>query len=331
VDDAVAPRAGPTCQFLQQLPEMSRPPEDTILSPPSAAARRSASALLLMAALSLWAAPGRAFVSLFDRVSDDADLVGLFDAVEARAEVEDGFLIGTGSERVRHLPDGKLEVTRTRHYTRVRHPDKKRIAVLPQPWEATSTLLLEPSLRLLRSDTRLHFDPAADGVFPGTKLSDAHDWLFKLDRTLTRAVEAGRRLEQQTYLNGKVIASERYDYPAKATPLEIVGLYLSIAVARRIEQFDFDLLVPGGSVHGVRAEIHRTRDVRRYAQGYRVPAPRLVSQVPLAVVDMRLASPVKYLFFPHHFFMAYDERTPSQLVMMWGGDPDENLQAFRTP
>jgi hypothetical protein len=309
---------------------MSRPLEHTILSPPSAAGCRALWALPLLAAVCLCAAPGRAFVSLFDRVTDDADLVALFNQAEAHADVQDGFLIGTGSERLRRLPDGKLEITRTRHYTRVRHPDKKSTAALPKPWEASSTLLLEPSLRLIRSDTRLHFDPAADGVFAGTKLSAAHEWLFKLDRTLTRAVEGGRRLDQQVYLNGKLVKSERYDYPPKATPLELVGLYLSVAVARRIDQFDFDLLVPGGAVHGVRAEIHRTQDVRPYAQGYRVPKPRLISPVPLALVDMRLASPVKYLFFPHHFYMAFDEHAPSQLVMMWGGDPDENLQAFRT-
>jgi hypothetical protein len=255
----------------------------------------------------------------------------MFEPTEAHADVQDGFLIGTGVERMRHLPDGKLEIVRTRHYTSVRHPDKHSIAPLPKPWDATSTLVLDPSLRLIRSDTRLSFDRNADGMFPGAKLSDAHDWLFKFDRSLTRAVDGGGRLEQQSSLGGKPVKSERYDYPTSATPLEVVGLYLSVAVARRIDEFDFDLLTPGGSRHAVRAQIHRTRDLHPYAKGYRVPGRMLTSERPLAVVDMRLASPIKYLFFPHHFYMAYDQAEPSKLMMMWGGDPDENLQAFRTP
>jgi hypothetical protein len=35
------------------------------------------------------------------------------------------------------------------------------------------------------------------------------------------------------------------------------------------------------------------------------------------------------VFFPHHFYLAFSASEPSKLVMMWGGDPDKNLQAFR--
>ena len=79
----------------------------------------------------------------------------------------------------------------------------------------------------------------------------------------------------------------------------------------------------------MRAETHRTRDLARYAKGYRVPKSRLTPSEPTALVDMRLASPVKHLFFPHHFFMTFSVREPWKLTLLWGGDPDENLQAFR--
>jgi hypothetical protein len=82
-------------------------------------------------------------------------------------------------------------------------------------------------------------------------------------------------------------------------------------------------------VHGVRSTVTLTRDVRKEARGYRVPKDRQLAKEPLAVVDMRLASPFKYLFFPHHFYMAFSAAQPSKLMMMWGGDPEATLQAFR--
>jgi hypothetical protein len=69
--------------------------------------------------------------------------------------------------------------------------------------------------------------------------------------------------------------------------------------------------------------------VRRLSEGYPVPKDRQLAKEQLAVVDMRLASPIKYLFFPHHFYMAFSAAQPSKLMMMWGGDPEATLQAFR--
>ena len=49
----------------------------------------------------------------------------------------------------------------------------------------------------------------------------------------------------------------------------------------------------------------------------------------LAVVDAWLASPIKYLFFPHHFYLVYAAEEPEKLLALWGGDPDEHMQAVR--
>ena len=283
--------------------------------------------------LALFALPplAHAFESLFVRIRLDPSLAALFTESEAHAEVQDGFLIGEGSERIRRLPDGRLSIERKRKYTAVRNTETKAVAKLPEPWSASSSVLIEPNLRLVRSDTRYDFKPSGDGVFPAGKLSDKHSWLFEKDRTLVRAVDQGRRLQRQEIQRGKVIKEDRYDYPVTSAPLEVIGLYLSVAVARGIDRFDFDLLVPGGDTHGVRSEITRTRDLTRFAEGYRVPKARLKVAEPLAVVDMRLASPFKHVFFPHHFYMAFSIENPDRLVMMWGGDPDSNLQAFRKP
>jgi hypothetical protein len=294
---------------------------------------RSARLLLLCAAL-LAIAPGGAHAheslfALVARLDKDKNLAASIADYEAHADVQDGFLIGTAVERLRHQPDGTLVVERTRHYTHVRHPDTRAVAKLPQPWDATATFQLDRSLRLVRADTRLHFLRSGDTVFPGYKLSDHHDWLFQVDHTLLRAADGGK-LEYQAWSQGKSRKSERYDYPRDSAPIEVIALYLSIAVQRHIDQFDFELLVPGGGTHGVRAQVHRTRDPARFAAGYRLPKERLVAPETLALVDLRLASPVKYVFFPHHFFMAFSEREPAKLMMMWGGDPDDSLQAFRT-
>ena len=271
---------------------------------------------------------GRAETSLLARIGKDPRLADVFPDYEARAEVQDGFLLGTGTERLRKLPDGKLQVERTRRYTRVRDVESGRIAALPEPWNARSTVIVLPSLRLVSADTRLSFKRSGDGVFKEEKLSEQHDWLFGVDRTTLRASPNGRRLTAASYLGGKVKESETYDYPAEATPLEIVGMLLSAAVAHRLDAFEFELLA-GGSSHGVRAQTYRTRDLRRFAKGYRVPKSRLIANEPQAVVDLRLASPVKYVFFPHHFYMAFSAAEPWKLTALWGGDPDENLQAFR--
>jgi hypothetical protein len=273
---------------------------------------------------------GHAFDSLFKRVTPDPSLNALFNESLSHADVQDGFLIGTGTESLKRLPDGKLQLDRSRHYTAVRRSDTGVIAKLPEPWEASSSITLEPNLRLIRADTRIHAKRSGDKAFPDYKLSEHHEWVFKADRSLLRAYADGKRLQMEEYAQGKLVESKNYEYPPSALPLEIVGMYLTVAVQRGIDQFDFDLLVPGGGLHGVRTQIYRTRDVRRFSKGYSVPKEKLVATEPLALVDMRLASPVKYLFFPHHFYMAFSVRDPAKLVMMWGGDPDQNLQAFRT-
>ncbi|MET0385196.1 MAG: hypothetical protein ABW321_04515 [Polyangiales bacterium] len=284
---------------------------------------------LLCAAACAWPTLVFAYDSLFGHVRVDRSLADVFVDGEATADVQDGFLIGTGTERVRHLPDGRLSIERTRHYTSVRHKDTRQVAKLPEPWDARLSVLLEPSLRLIRADTRLHFKRSGDTVFPDKKLSEQHDWIFEADRTLLTSLEGGKRLRAQDFNAGKVVKDASFDYPHDSMPLEVIGLYLSLAVKRGIDRFDFDLLANDGSVHGVRSQVVRTRDFRALAKGYPVPKERLVAKQPLAVVDMRLASPIKYVFFPHHFYMAFSIEHPDQLWMMWGGAPDDNLQAFR--
>jgi len=286
-------------------------------------------AWLLTAAVCVTPAAAYGFESLFGRIRVDSSLANVFPDSDAVADVQDGFLLGTGSERIRRLPDGRLSIQRTRHYTALRHPDTGAVATLPEPWDVTANLLLTPSLRLIRNDTRFNFRRSGDTVFPDHPLSERHAWLFESDHTLVFAYDQGRRLQQQGWKQGKLVKQENYAYPSQAVPLESVGLYLTVAVQRGVDRFDFDLLGPDGSLHGVRSQIVRTRDLRRFAEGYRVPKERLLAGHPLAVVDMRLASPIKYLFFPHHFYMAYSTEHPDQLIMMWGGDPDTNLQAFR--
>jgi hypothetical protein len=269
------------------------------------------------------------FDSLLQRVRPEPALANAFRDADSEADVQDGFLIGVGSERVRHLPDGRLSVERVRRYTSVRRSDTQAVAKLPEPWEATASILLEPTLRVIRIDTKLNFKRSGDAAFKDYKLSEKHAWLFEADRTLLRSVAAGRRLQLQSFQRGKLQKQDTYDYPADAIPLELVGMFLTVAVQRGVDHFDFNLLAPGGDVHGVRSQVTRTRDVRRFAVDYHVPRERLVTAQPVALVEMRLASPIKYLFFPHHFYMAFSTAHADELDMMWGGDPDTNLQAFR--
>lgn len=285
-------------------------------------------ATLAMLALCLIASPSRAYESIFERIGNDSKLSRIFPESDARAEVQEGFLIGTGTETVRHLPDGRLRIERTRNYTRVRDTDTGRIATLPEPWKGRSVLTVAPNLRLLAADTWIQLKRSGDGVLGGEKLSERYDWVFKVDRISLRATPDGKQLTHQVFLGSKQVSSETYDYPRDSVPLELIGLLLTVAVQRQLDAFDFDLVV-GDDIHGVRAQTHRTRDLRKYAQGYRLPKARLVQDEPVAVVDMRLASPIKYVFFPHHFYMAFSVKEPWKLNLLWGGDPDENLQAVR--
>jgi hypothetical protein len=260
----------------------------------------------------------------------DASLAKIFPEGVSRADIQEGMLIGVGSERLKHLPDGRLSIVRKRHYTAVRRLDTKEVAQLPEPWEATTTLLLEPNLRLVQADTRMSFkQEVGDALFADYKLSKEQNWLFEADHSVLKAVENGRKLQMQRFLRGKGVKQSTIDYPPDAAPLDTIGLYLSAAVARGIDQFDFQLLVPGDGTHGIRAQVHRTRDLSRFAEGYRLPKSRLRTEETLAVLDLRLASPIKYVFYPHHFFMAYSLAHPDQLLMMWGGDADSSMQAFR--
>ena len=287
--------------------------------------------LLCAAGTCAWASPSWAFSSLFEYLGGGAALSALLPEEESRAVVQDGFVSGTAIERVRHLTDGGLVIQRFRHYTQIRHPETHAVAKLPEPWEFEAYLVVDPSLRLVRADTRLHFKRSADTLFADYKFSERHAWLFKWDRSVVRATEGGKKLELQSYLNHKPLGGVRYDYPRDAIPIEIIPQYLSVAAERHVDQFDFDLLLPGGSIHGVRSQIHRTMDAQPFAKDYRIARQRLQTHDPLAVVDMRLSSPIKYLFFPHHFFMVFSAPEPSKLLMMWGGNPDHDMQAFRTP
>ena len=287
---------------------------------------------LLPLGLVLCLVPGvaSAYDSLFTRMKTDASLAKIFADGIARADIQEGMLIGTGTEQLSHLPDGRLSLVRKRRYTSLRRPDTEQVARLPAPWQATTTLVLEPNLRLVRADTRVSFDQqAADALFPDYQFSDEHKWLFETDHAVLSAVDQGRKLRIQRFLMGKGVKQQTIDYPPDSAPLDIMGLYLSAAIARGIDRFDFQLLIPGDGTHGIRVQVHRTRDLRKFAKGYRLPQARLLADETLAVLDMRLASPIKYLFYPHHFFMAFSNDRPDQLMMMWGGDADTHLQAVR--
>jgi hypothetical protein len=286
--------------------------------------------LLVFLATCAWTLPSHAFDALFSRLAADRSLAARFPEGESHADVEEAGMLGVGTERMTHLPDGNLRLERSRIYTRVRHPDTGQVATLPEPWEVSASLIVQPSLRLVIADTRFRFKRSGDGVFPGYKLSEHEAWMFDHDHSVIRTSPDGQRMTHQEWDHGKLVKSESYAYPPHGVPLELIGLLLSAAVQHQVDQFNFELLVPGGSAHGISAQIHRTRDIRPFAKGYRILPRHLVAQETLAVVDLRLSSPIKYLFFPHHFYLAYSQREPWKLMMLWGGEPDKNLQAFRT-
>jgi hypothetical protein len=272
-----------------------------------------------------------AYEGLFERMDRQEPLAALFKDVEIKADVQAGMFFGTGTERWQRLPNGGLKLERAWEYQRVRHPEKGTVHTLPQPWHAYGTLELTAQLRLVRSETRLKFLRSADQLLEDYVLSEEKPKMFEWDRSVTRAVGANK-MERTTYLGKEVIDSDDYDYPSDVVPLEIAGLWLAAAVHRNIDRFDFELMLPGGSLHGVRVQVHRTRDVRPLAKKYRLP-PRFLKPAAedLAVAEMRLSSPIKRVFFPHHFYMAFASADPQRLELAWGGNPDEPMQAFRVP
>jgi hypothetical protein len=270
-----------------------------------------------------------AFDSLFRHVGKEAPLAELFKDSDAYAEVQHGVMLGTGRETWTRLPNGGLRIERSWRYTRARHPEHGTVHALPDPWVATGTLELTKNLRLVRSDTTTKFHKSADGVLDGYVISEEYDRLFEWNRASTVASKDGKSLTRITRLNDEIVDEDTYDYEPDAIPLELAGFYLSVAVHKKIDKFDFELLVPGGGQHGVRVEVHRTRDTRRYAQEYRLSKRYLDPQMDLAIVDMRLASPVKKFLFPYHFYMVFAAEDPTRLEMAWGGDPDDPMHALR--
>jgi hypothetical protein len=285
--------------------------------------RRSTGALALVA-LCLTATAVQAHDELWTRLPKGQAWTRLFDGDDARARVKDGLLLGTGRERSKLLQDGRLRVERSKVYTRVKHPDSGAVVTLEPPWKVRSVLELSPTMRLLKSETWLDFHPQVD-----EEIRDEFERFFEWDHARSVVTGGGRELTHVLWKGGEQVERERYDYEPDDVPLEIVGLTIALAVQQGIDRFDFDLLLPGGSTHGVRSRVHRVRTARRFAAGYRVPHEHLTGDGELAVVEMRLSSPVKYLLFPHEFYMVFDAKRPTRLRAMWGGDPDENLQAFR--
>ncbi len=292
--------------------------------------RRALLSAGLLSALLLCSVPGAAFESLLPRLPRGGRLSALIGDTQARAVVRDGPLLGEGVERTELLGDGTLRVTRSRTYTQARRPDSGRLVALPEPWRIRSTLLLSPSLRLLRADTTLELHRSADRAlrYP---LSEKLSELFEQDRVSLRAAARGASLVRTLYLRGRRTDRSSYAYPRDAIPLDIISLVLAIAVRNRVERFDYQLLLPDGSSHGVRARVYRTRDPTPFARDYRLPVGSLRLGAELAIVDMSLASPIKHLFYPHHFYFVYASDDPAKLLALWGGDPDEPLYAFRRP
>jgi hypothetical protein len=272
-----------------------------------------------------------AYDSLFRQVSAGTQLADLFKDSDAYAEVQHGAMLGTGRETWRRLPNGGLRIERSWRYGKVRHPETGAIRAVPVPWEAYGSLVIDKHLRLVRSDTTLKFNKSADNVLDDFVISEEYDQLFEWNRASTVASKNGRALTRRTYRGKELIDDDTYDYDPDAIPLELAGFFLSVAVDKKLERFDFELLLPGGSQHGVRVEVHRTRNTKKYASEYKLSKRYLDPQTDLAIVDMRLASPLKKFLFPHHFYMAYAAEDPSRLEMAWGGDPDDPMHALRTP
>lgn len=286
----------------------------------------------LACALAL-ALPGAAlaFDSFFRHVSSGQQLADLFKDSDAYAEVQHGAMLGTGHEKITRLPSGGLRIERSWRYTKCRHPEDGTVKPVPVPWEAYGALELSKSLRLIRSDTRLKFNKSADHVLRDFVISEEYDRLFKWNSVSTVASKDGGSLTRKAYLDKELIDEDTYDYETDAIPLELAGFFLSVAVHKKVDRFDFELLLPGGSQHGVRVEVHRTRDTKKYAREYRLSKRYLEPQTDLAIVDMRLASPFKKFLFPYHFYMVFAAEDPTRLEMAWGGDPDEPMHALRSP
>ncbi len=292
--------------------------------------RRSASGFLVaFVGVLLVPATGMAFETLFNRVRGERDLASIFADGEAVADVEGGILIGRGHERWQRLPNGAMRVERVWKYTHLRHPELGTVHALPEPWNAVSTLEMSASLRLLRADTALHFHRSADRVLKDYAISEERPKLFEWNRSSTRSNAAGTELTRTTYLNKKLVEQDTYDYEPDVIPMEIAPFYLSVALKRGIEKFEFELLLPGGSEHSIRAVVHRTRDIAKLAREYRLPRRYFERKNELAVVDLRLSAVLKHAFFPHHIYMAFSAADPTQIDRIWGGDPDEPLEAFR--
>lgn len=256
----------------------------------------------------------------------------LFQPGEARASVREGLLLGRGYERIEHTPSGGLRVLRTKTYQRIRDPESRRVVELPEAWHVRSLLELSPDLRLRSAETVLSFHRSVDRALGRNASDDELAPLFEWNRILVAANAAGDELHASTKLGKRVIAGEHYDYPRDGVPLEIVDLVMSLAVSRHRDNFEFEFLLPDASAHGVTARVHRVTDPSPFADGYDVPSDRFRDTGrEMAVVDMWLSSPIKYLFFPHHFYFMYESARPSELLAVWGGDPDEHLQAFRDP
>jgi len=270
---------------------------------------------------------------LVDLLPRRGDWVRGFDGSRPTATVRDGFLYGHGRERHDVQANGQLRIERIKTYTRVMHPETRRLVKLPEPWKVRQVLVLSPSLRLISATTKLDFKKSIDDALGEYRFSEEHERFFEWDSSRTEALAGGTRLRRVQRRGAEVIEDETYDYPHDAVPIEIVGVALTAALQHRIHAFDFELLLPGGSTHGIEVDVSRTTDLRPFAREYGLSGPFAKQLQPghsLAVMDMRLASPIKKLVFPHHFYMAYAADRPEQLVAFWGGKPGEHLYAFRT-
>lgn len=287
--------------------------------------------LLACAALSAGGA-GASDTSIAD-LPRGGDWARAFDGTEPHADLRDGYFRGFGHERRQRLDNGGLRVLRVKVYTHVEHPETHRVVKLKDRWTVTSVMDLTPALRLERETVRLAFRKSIDEVLDGYEFTEEHDDFFEWDEMRVRALAGGTKLARTKILGGRIVEEDVYDYGPDDVPMEIVGLVLSAAVKRGLSKFDFDLLIPGGSTHGVRATTHVTRDLTPYGRGYgfsRKFQERMRTHEDVALLEMRLASPVKYLLYPHKFYIAYERAAPEHVVAFWGGEPGKHLYAFRS-
>lgn len=269
------------------------------------------------------AGTARAEGPLSAQLPKKTNLAKLIGEHSGKALVKDALLYGSVSAKTTLLKSGGLRLVKKKVYDRVQHPETGKIYKLKDKWTVDYKWEVNSRLRIVSGIVRKKMYRSIEKTLGGFPFFEEYSKYLDWDEWRTTSNKNQTVLSTQKVLGGKVTDSESFEYEPNAVPIPVLELALAAAARHGLTSFDLDVLLPDGSAHGLDVTARSSKNLASVNGEYPFPASvrkMLKLDHPATVFEIRLSSPVKRLFYPHRFYLAY-AKSSRNFLGFWGGKP----------